>query len=547
MSDDNGHHGEKVIEEIRSLVIPPGWARASVGEVGDVRLGRQRSPKNRSAEFPTKYVRAANITWNGLDLSDVLDMDFRPSELASYRLQPGDVLLSEASGSAGEVGKPAIWNGELEDCCFQNTVIRFRPKVVSSKFALVAFLHFARNSVFAGVSKGVGIHHLSADRFASMPFLLPPKDEQSRIVAKIEELFSDLDAGVAALKRAKANLKRYRASVLKAAVEGKLTEEWRTRHPATEPASALLARILKERRQKWEADQLAKFAAANKEPPKNWREKYVEPTHETGLFELPKSWTWASALEICEQVENGNTPPAHEMFEQVGDVPFIKVYNLTKNGSLDFSINPTFVSRKTHNTLLRRSRILPNDVLMNIVGPPLGKVSVVTDEYPEWNTNQAVVQFRARSGVLPRFLAACLMCDDVLLWIIRTARATAGQYNISVGNSRLLPLPLPPAKEQAAIVEILDESLSQIAAAETIIEHGLFRASRLRQSILKQAFEGKLVPQDPTDEPASILLERIRAIRSVHERNGKAATQNRTRGRRTKSKQLEGGATNECR
>ena len=105
-----------------------------------------------------------------------------------------------------------------------------------------------------------------------------PLDEQRRIVAKIEELFSDLDAGVAALERAKANLKRYRAAVLKAAVEGKLTEQWRADHPNTEPASKLLARILTERRQKWESAQLAKFAAAGKEPPKNWREKYVEPT-----------------------------------------------------------------------------------------------------------------------------------------------------------------------------------------------------------------------------------------------------------------------------
>lgn len=118
MSENEGHHGERVIEEIRSLNLPPGWAKTSVGEVGDVRLGRQRSPKNRSADFPTKYVRAANITWTGLDLTDVLDMDFRPGERASYRLQPGDVLLSEASGSASEVGKPAIWTGELEDCCF---------------------------------------------------------------------------------------------------------------------------------------------------------------------------------------------------------------------------------------------------------------------------------------------------------------------------------------------------------------------------------------------------------------------------------------------
>jgi type I restriction enzyme S subunit len=353
---------------------------------------------------------------------------------------------------------------------------------------------------------------------------IPPLAEQSRIVTEIEELFSDLDAGVAALKRAKANLKRYRASVLKSAVEGKLTEQWRAKHPAIEPASALLARILLERRQKWEADQLAKFAAAKKEPPKNWRDKYIEPLHETGRFELPESWTWASTLEICERVENGNTPPPNEMFEGDGEVPFIKVYNLTKNGSLDFSVKPTFVSQVTHETLLGRSRILPNDVLMNIVGPPLGKVSVVPSDYPEWNTNQAVVLFRASMAVLPRYLAACLMCDDVMFWITRTARATAGQSNISVGNSRILPIPIPPAREQAVIVETLDETLSQIDAAEKQIEHGLLRAARLRQSILKRAFEGKLVPQDPKDEPASALLERLRTSRTHDEANGTAAT-----------------------
>ena len=116
--------------------------------------------------------------------------------------------------------------------------------------------------------------------------------EQRRIVAKIEELFSDLDAGVAALKRIKANLKRYRAAVLKAAVEGRLTEAWRAKHPNTEPATKLLERILAERRKKWEADQLAKFAAAEKTPPKGWREKYVEPLppDTSGLPELPQGW-----------------------------------------------------------------------------------------------------------------------------------------------------------------------------------------------------------------------------------------------------------------
>lgn len=132
-------------------------------------------------------------------------------------------------------------------------------------------------------------------------FPVAPLAEQRRIVAKIEELFSDLDAGVAALERVKANLKRYRAAVLKAAVEGKLTAQWRAKHPNTEPASILLERILAERRKKWEADQLAKFAAAGKQPPKNWRDKYQEPAapDTTNLPALPKGWCWATVEQFA--------------------------------------------------------------------------------------------------------------------------------------------------------------------------------------------------------------------------------------------------------
>ncbi len=125
---------------------------------------------------------------------------------------------------------------------------------------------------------------------------LAPRNEQKRIVAKIEQLFSDLDAGVAALERAKANLKRYRAAVLKAAVEGKLTEQWRADNPPAEPAAELLKRILAERRAKWEQQQLAAYKAKGKKPPKNWRNKYKEPAEADTdtLPALPKGWCWAT-------------------------------------------------------------------------------------------------------------------------------------------------------------------------------------------------------------------------------------------------------------
>jgi len=163
------------------------------------------------------------------------------------------------------------------------------------------------------------------DEFLAMQIRVAPLNEQRRIVAKIEELFSNLDAGVAALERIRANLKRYRAAVLKAAVEGKLTAAWRAKHPQSEPASKLLERILAERRAKWEQDQLAKFAAAAKTPPKGWREKYVEPAgpDTNGLPELPQGWCWVTLGSLVKKgPQNGLYYPK----ERYGlGVPIIRI------------------------------------------------------------------------------------------------------------------------------------------------------------------------------------------------------------------------------
>jgi type I restriction enzyme S subunit len=153
---------------------------------------------------------------------------------------------------------------------------------------------------------------------------------------------------------------------------------------------------------------------------------------------------------------------------------------------------------------------------MNIVGPPLGKVSIVPNLFPEWNVNQAIAIFRPVPGVDRRYLAALLLCDDILRWAIRRAKATAGQFNLTLEICRDLPLPLPPAGEQVTIVEVLDACLSAAESSEHTLEKNVQRADRLRQSILKRAFEGTLVAQDPNDEPASALLGRIRAEREAN-------------------------------
>jgi len=172
---------------------PPGWTWATVEQIGFVQLGRQRSPKNVSKNYPTKYIRAANIKSTGLDLTDVLEMEFSPAERERYALREGDIVLAEASGSASQVGKPAFWRGEIPLCCFQNTVIRFRPCCLESRFPLVVFKHFYINGIFARIAGGVGINHLSADKFSAIRFPLPPLAEQTRIAAEVERRLSVLE------------------------------------------------------------------------------------------------------------------------------------------------------------------------------------------------------------------------------------------------------------------------------------------------------------------------------------------------------------------
>ncbi len=211
--------------------LPEGWCWASVEQVGQVQLGRQRSPKNRSDRYPTKYLRAANLTESGLDLSDLLEMEFLPKELETYRLEVGDILLSEASGSPDQVGKPVVWRGEINDCCFQNTVIRLQPINIETDFALTVFRHYYRSKLFARVSAGVGINHLSAAKFSAIPFPLPPIDEQIRIATEVEAMLSFITKVELLSHSSSRRTASLRQAILKHAFEGKLVPQ----DPADEP------------------------------------------------------------------------------------------------------------------------------------------------------------------------------------------------------------------------------------------------------------------------------------------------------------------------
>lgn len=504
--------------------VPSGWAVSTLAD--SVVPGRPRGN-------PTDFVGHPFVGLEHIEAHTTRMLGFVPAESmksSGVVFEEGDVLYGRMRPYLNKV-----WLADRDGLCSGEFIVF--PKTGALRGAFLKYRLNAQDFV------SFTDHSTTGDRpradfadFGKFPVLVPPLAEQARIADRIDELFTDLAAGVAALERVKRNLSRYRAAVLHAAVTGRLTEAWRKEHgPPKEPAPKLLGRILVERRKQWERRALAAYEAKGTQPPKSWKSRYQEPEPPklpqdgTTLPELPEGWCWATALQLCSSVDNGNTPPPDEMYANAGDVPFIKVYNLTKRGVLDFSVKPTFVSKDTHRGRLARSVVYPGDVLMNIVGPPLGKVSLVPDEHPEWNINQAVVVFHCMGGLRNDYLVSCLLCDTVLSPITEKAKASAGQFNISVTMCRELLLPLPPESEQAAIVEAVNEKLSQIDALEAEVTRGLARAGRLRQAILKAAFEGKLVPQDPTDEPASALLERIRQQTAAAPKPKRSARKKTTR------------------
>lgn len=191
-------------------------------EVADIRLGRQRSPKNHVGPNMLPYLRAANVTWSGLNLSDVKEMNFSAAEVSTYKLRRGDVLVAEASGSATEVGKPAVWDESLPVCCFQNTLLRLRSDVLLPDYLYYVILALARSGAFARASKGVGIHHLSKTGLASTQIEVPAIEAQRELVGTISEQQQSYDRLEVAISNGMRRAKALHSSILSSAFSGKL-------------------------------------------------------------------------------------------------------------------------------------------------------------------------------------------------------------------------------------------------------------------------------------------------------------------------------------
>jgi type I restriction enzyme S subunit len=320
---------------------------------------------------------------------------------------------------------------------------------------------------------------------------------------------------VAALKRIRANLKRYRASVLKAACEGRLvpTEAELARRDGLsyETGGQLLARILKERRARWETDQLAKMQAAGKIPKDDkWKAKYPQPStpSTSELPELPHGWAWVVTGQIAN-IQGGiqkqpKRTPKNNAF------PFLRVANVLR-GSLELSeIHHIELFREE----LRKLRLEVGDLLIvegNGSASEIGRMATWNGAIKDCVHQNHIIRARLLGGVLPGFVTAYWNSREGASRVLAEASSTSGLYTLSVAKVGHLPVPLPPLSEQRRIVSEAERRLSTIDELSAIVDTNLKRADRLRQSIRARAFEGKLVPQYPNDEPVTALLEGIRA------------------------------------
>lgn len=478
--------GEDVMREEGTL--PRGWVEAPIGEVAQLLRGVSYEKSAVSEEPKDGYfpiLRATNIQDEMLILDSNLvyvpERFVKPEQL----LKPGDVVICMSSGSKHLVGKTAQleheWTGSFGTFC---AAARFHA-TLDHEFAAFFFSSTQYRNLIREKSSGININNLRHSDIESLLIPLPPPIEQRRIVAEIEKQFTRLDAGVAALKRVQANLKRYRASVLKAACEGRLAPQ----DPADEPADRLLARILAERRARWEAAHPGK--------------RYVEPAAPVtaGLPELPEGWCWASLGQLAWDSGYGTSEKCD--YEASGP-PVLRIPNIVRGridlSDLKYAISPT--------KLKLAEALQPGDLLIirtNGSRDLIGRSAVVRDSFtvPHHFASYLIRYRIVGREDLPAWINTIWDTGFLREWIEKVAATSAGQYNVSMNSLSKLPIPLPPLPEQHRIVAEVERRLSVVAALEATVAANLARAGRLRQAVLKRAFEGLLVGQDARDGPTS--------------------------------------------
>lgn len=471
-----------------SITLPKGWVYTQLGDILEEVVKVQ--PRE-NADEAFIYLDIASIDNDGNTVTRpkrYLGKD-APSR-ARQLVRSGDILFSTVRTYLRNIALvPDKYDGQIASTGF--CVIR-PSGGISGKYLFYLVQADSFVNPLSGIQRGTSYPAVRNSDVYQRVVPVPPPAEQRRIVAKIEELFTRLDAGVEALKKVKAELKRYRQAVLKYAFEGKLTAEWRNAHKdELEPASKLLERIAKER------DKTAKGKA-----------KKLPPLDKSSLPELPDGWEWVRLDDIA-LVKGGITKDQKRRFSNGRKVPYLRVANVQR-GYLDLS---EITEIEASETIISDLLLKPGDILFTEGGDrdKLGRGCVWNGEIAECIYQNHIFRARLHTQDISSKLVSLYSNTFGQPYFMKEGKQTTNLASINMTQLRCFPIVVIPKVEQQQIVEEIDRHFSIADEVEQAIEKSLKQSDRLRQSILKKAFEGKLLEQNPEDEPAEELLKRIKA------------------------------------
>lgn len=433
---------------------PRGWVWTRLGEV----LSFIKGKKPRDLGAKTEY---RNIPYINIEAFDKRVIDQFTNNDDYPICKPDDILIVWDGARCGLVGRGV-----------SGVIGSTLAKLVFSEINS-SYLFYFLQSKYEYINKrprGVGIPHVDPNLFWNIPIPLPPLNEQKRIVGKIEELFIRLEAGVEALKKVKAQIRRYRQAVLKYAFEGKLTNSSSCH---SEPQSC---------------EGISDIA----------KQPSVAPND---LPELPEGWRWVKLGEVVNDIEKVNP-------KKNPDQEFIYIDIASIDNKQQRIANPKKYLGKNAPSRARQL-VKYGDILFSTVRTYLKNIAIVNESYDGQIASTGFCVIRPQTNINNKFIFWYIQTDDFLNPLNQLQRGT--NYP-AVRDSDVLSqyIPLPPLPEQEQIVSEIERRFSVVEQIERIVDQSLKQAERLRQSILKKAFEGKLVPQDPNDEPAEKLLERIK-------------------------------------
>jgi type I restriction enzyme S subunit len=470
--------------------LPSGWKRIEFGEVCTIRNGYAFKSKD-FVKVGIPLIKQGNLTGKEVDLNDCV---FLPKsyldEYSRFQVHRGDIII----GMSGSIGEPSVYLHSEPALQNQRTGLLQPTSALDILFSR-HFLEYAHLQI-VGRAKGMAIANVSAKDIEAIPLGLPPLNEQNRVVEKIETLFVHIDKGEEALREVQKLLKRYRQSILKAAVTGELTRDWREANKhKLEPASDLLDRLLESSRESWQG-----------------RGKYKEPQTPdvTNLPKLPEGWVWASLGGLGIWSGGGTPSKNHKAFWSNGTIPWVSPKDMkcdyiktTENLITEEAVNNSSVRYIPENSLLMVTR---SGILAHTFPVAVNECQVAV--------NQDLKTLTPHSGIRSEFLLWCLKAQNQRV-LTRCAKHGTTVASIDTERLKRLPIPIPPTEEQRRVVDEIHRQLLDTRLLHDTCLMELNRSSNLRQSILKSAFTGQLVPQDPHDEPASELLARIRAERDA--------------------------------